>query len=262
MHDIHAKSERRIRVRSAALEALSKRFRAALLGYFRRRVSDAAEAEDLVQEVLLRMLRRAEATCIEDPRGYLFETVSSVLIDRARRLAATDRDPPEDGSPAEDHDFESWMDASIQNRTAHERAQAIWHDFEAIVDPGELVALRSATLAKISQPRRWRVRAALGVVCLAGLAALFWSNDRFNVSTGPRPSDIAAVHAESARHEASSITSADRSIAALHDDSAVVLRPKQRLNDVAGEPLATTHVDADESTSRRSGSIKQSGSSR
>ena len=88
MHDIHAQSEQRILVRSAALEALSKRFRAALLGYFRRRVSDAAEAEDLVQEVFLRMLRRGDMTSIEDARGYLFETAYSVLIARARRLEA------------------------------------------------------------------------------------------------------------------------------------------------------------------------------
>jgi RNA polymerase sigma-70 factor (ECF subfamily) len=88
MHDIHAKSERRILVRSAALDALSKRFRAALLGYVRRRVSDAAEAEDLVQEVFIRMLRRGDVASIEDARGYLFETASSVLIDRARRIEA------------------------------------------------------------------------------------------------------------------------------------------------------------------------------
>ena len=88
MQHIHSTSERRILVRSAALEALSKRFRSALLGYFRRRVSHAAEAEDLVQEVFLRMLRRADGADIEDARGYLFETASSVLIDRTRRLEA------------------------------------------------------------------------------------------------------------------------------------------------------------------------------
>jgi RNA polymerase sigma-70 factor (ECF subfamily) len=86
MQDINAKPERRALVRSAALEGLSKRFRAALLRYFRRRVNDEAEAERLVQEVLLRMLRRGGVTTLEDARGYLFETASSVLIDRARRL--------------------------------------------------------------------------------------------------------------------------------------------------------------------------------
>ncbi len=86
MQDINAKPERRALVRSAALEGLSRRFRAALLRYFRRRVNDEAEAEGLVQEVLLRMLRRGGVTTLEDARGYLFETASNVLIDRARRF--------------------------------------------------------------------------------------------------------------------------------------------------------------------------------
>jgi RNA polymerase sigma-70 factor (ECF subfamily) len=66
MPDSHAKSHRSLATQSAALEALSARYRAALLGYFRRRVSDAAEAEDLVQEVFLRMLRRGSVSSIED----------------------------------------------------------------------------------------------------------------------------------------------------------------------------------------------------
>jgi RNA polymerase sigma factor (sigma-70 family) len=69
----------------AAVAALSLRFRPALLGYFRRRVKDAAEAEDLTQEVFLRMLRRGDVAHLGDVRAYLFETASSVLIDRARR---------------------------------------------------------------------------------------------------------------------------------------------------------------------------------
>ena len=128
--------------------------------------------------------------------------------------------PPEHGSPDEDNEFKTWMDASIRNRTAYERAQAIWQDFEAIVDPGELVALRSAALANLSRPRRWRALAAVGAVCLAGLAAVLWCNDRFTVSLGLRPTGTAAVHYESAPHEPSSITMADGTIASLDADSA------------------------------------------
>ena len=71
----------------AALEALSRRFRPALIGYFRRRLNDDAEAEDMAQEVFLRMLRRGNLQALDDIRGYLFETASSVLIDRGRRGA-------------------------------------------------------------------------------------------------------------------------------------------------------------------------------
>jgi DNA-directed RNA polymerase specialized sigma24 family protein len=84
MPDLSAKPNRTPLVRSAALEALSERFRPALLRYFRRRVSDAS-AEDLVQEVFLRMLRRRNVASVEEARGYLFETASSVLTDRNRR---------------------------------------------------------------------------------------------------------------------------------------------------------------------------------
>jgi transmembrane sensor len=115
------------------------------------------------------------------------------------------------------------------------------------VDPGELVALRSAALANISRPRRWRALAAVGAVCLAGLAALFWSTDRFTVSIGLRPTDVAAVHYESAYHEPSSITFEDGTIAFLDADSAadvsysetrrlVTLRRGRAFFDVAKNP--------------------------
>lgn len=45
------------------------------------------EAEDLAQEVFLRMLQRGNIAVLEHARAYLFETASSVLLDRARRRA-------------------------------------------------------------------------------------------------------------------------------------------------------------------------------
>jgi ferric-dicitrate binding protein FerR (iron transport regulator) len=96
--------------------------------------------------------------------------------------------------PDDDIAFRSWLGASIQNRTAYDRAEGIWQDFEAIVDPAELTALRSAALASTSRPRRWRqLAAALFAACLAALAASVWFTDRFSVSIGMRPLDIAAV---------------------------------------------------------------------
>ena len=76
---------------SHALEDLSVRFRPALIGYFRRRIKDSAEAEDLAQEVFLRMLRRGNVAALQDVRAYLFETASSVLVDRGRRGAVRRR---------------------------------------------------------------------------------------------------------------------------------------------------------------------------
>jgi RNA polymerase sigma factor (sigma-70 family) len=84
---------------NAAIEALSLRFRPALIGYFRRRVKDAVEAEDLAQEVFLRMLHRGNVADLEDVRAYLFETASSVLLDRARRGAVRHREDHERFDP-------------------------------------------------------------------------------------------------------------------------------------------------------------------
>jgi RNA polymerase sigma-70 factor (ECF subfamily) len=62
-----------------------ERYRPALIGYFRRRVHDLAEAEDLAQEVFVRILRRGDVATIGDVRAYLFEVALSVLVDRTRR---------------------------------------------------------------------------------------------------------------------------------------------------------------------------------
>jgi RNA polymerase sigma factor (sigma-70 family) len=88
------------------LTSLLERYRPTLIGYFRRRVHDSAEAEDLCQEVFVRVLRRGDVAGIVDLRGYLFEVALSVLVDRTRRdnarhKAAHQRFDP-DGHGAED----------------------------------------------------------------------------------------------------------------------------------------------------------------
>ncbi len=68
---------------------LDSRFRAPLLAYFSRRVSDAHEAEDLTQEVFVRLARQAEAPHT-DAQAFVFVTAANLLRDRAR-LQATHR---------------------------------------------------------------------------------------------------------------------------------------------------------------------------
>ena len=65
-------------------DALVRRFRAPLEGFFRRRVGDAADVEDLVQEVFLRLLRRASGEPIAAIENYLFRTAAHVYADRGR----------------------------------------------------------------------------------------------------------------------------------------------------------------------------------
>lgn len=84
----------------ATLKALASQFGPVLLQFFQRRVRDRSEAEDLTQEVFIRLLRRGDITALADIRGYLFETASSVLTDRARRRRSRHSDDHESFDPA------------------------------------------------------------------------------------------------------------------------------------------------------------------
>src|SRR5262245_10616614 len=55
-----------------------------LTRYFRRRVGNNAEVEDMVQDVFARMVVRDSSEPIDHLGGYILKTASSVLADRAR----------------------------------------------------------------------------------------------------------------------------------------------------------------------------------
>ena len=56
-----------------------------LLGYFRRRLAQPADARDLVQEVYLRLLHvdRGETVTIADPEAYLFTVAANLVKEEA-----------------------------------------------------------------------------------------------------------------------------------------------------------------------------------
>jgi RNA polymerase sigma-70 factor (ECF subfamily) len=58
-----------------------------LIQYFRRRIPDYAEIEDMVQDVFTRMVARESLEPVEHLGGYVMKTASSVLADRARLRA-------------------------------------------------------------------------------------------------------------------------------------------------------------------------------
>lgn len=64
---------------------LGRRWRPALLSYFLRRVRDHAEAEDLTQELIAKLLRH-ESDDLASPEAYIFQMASNLLADRARRM--------------------------------------------------------------------------------------------------------------------------------------------------------------------------------
>jgi RNA polymerase sigma factor (sigma-70 family) len=85
-------------------DALASRFegvRASLLAWFRRRVPDQFEAEDLVQESFLRVVQRGDADQVEHLEGYIYRTATSVLTDRHRRRVVRHADEhlAEDDAP-------------------------------------------------------------------------------------------------------------------------------------------------------------------
>jgi RNA polymerase sigma factor (sigma-70 family) len=75
-----------------ALEHQFRHARAALVTWFRRRIGDAAEAEDLAQECYVRIAGRDGAPIADHFEGYLYQTAKSVLFDRRRRRTVRQAD--------------------------------------------------------------------------------------------------------------------------------------------------------------------------
>ena len=67
------------------LAELAQRYRHPLTAFFARRVRSSSEAEDLTQEVFLRMVRRLGAGGIENIEAFVFRTAVNLLRDRSRR---------------------------------------------------------------------------------------------------------------------------------------------------------------------------------
>ena len=67
-----------------AAQELAARYGAPLLSYFQRRIKDRSQAEDLVQEALLRVIRASECEVIEHPESYVFKVAANLLKDSRR----------------------------------------------------------------------------------------------------------------------------------------------------------------------------------
>ncbi len=75
----------------AAVEALSRAFRPALVRYFERRGVPSMDAEDVAQEVFDRLTRRQGVAGIEKLERYLFETAANAAVDYHRRAKSRAR---------------------------------------------------------------------------------------------------------------------------------------------------------------------------
>ena len=68
------------------LAAWMEQYAPALRRYFMKKVS-AAEADDLVQDVFVKMQARGSSAPVENVEGYLFRTAANVLVSYHRREA-------------------------------------------------------------------------------------------------------------------------------------------------------------------------------
>lgn len=93
---------------SRALAHAAEPLRDALRGYFRRRVSNSAEIDDLVQDVFARIVARGEGQAVEHLKGYVFQTAASVLVDHVRRRSSRHADAHVEFDP--DRDSETDFD--------------------------------------------------------------------------------------------------------------------------------------------------------
>src|SRR5688572_27653741 len=115
--------DRQPRVREAApdsellVERLVARYREPLLSYFVRRVRNAAEAEDLTQEVFLRIVRHLDGSDIDNAEAFLFRTAANLLRDRARRESTRAKLLTETGAH-EPHTEELTPERVLQGREA------------------------------------------------------------------------------------------------------------------------------------------------
>jgi RNA polymerase sigma factor (sigma-70 family) len=88
------------------LEVMASAYRAPLLSFFQRRLRRGPDAEDLVQEVFIRLARQQDLAGIEHLDGYVFQTAANVLRDRARREAVrAEPHMPEAFDPIDDAGF-------------------------------------------------------------------------------------------------------------------------------------------------------------
>lgn len=82
-----SKEEHRLTERQAPEAELDRSFRGPLLAYFTKRVNNRNEAEDLTQEVFVRLLHHPDRNNGQTLAGYVFTIAANLLRDRAKSVA-------------------------------------------------------------------------------------------------------------------------------------------------------------------------------
>jgi len=96
--------------------ALLAQLRPALIKYFTRRIGNAAEAEDLAQDVLLRTYRAAPGDSPEDARRYVFRAAVNRWRDYLRRRQTHGQEIAPEDAPLEELGVDHPTDRVIEAR--------------------------------------------------------------------------------------------------------------------------------------------------
>jgi len=73
-----------------------------LRGYLRRRLSDPAAADDVLQDVFVKAMLQGQGFCsLPNPRAWLFQVARNALVDRARLQRSTEPLPDDLADTAE-----------------------------------------------------------------------------------------------------------------------------------------------------------------
>jgi RNA polymerase sigma-70 factor (ECF subfamily) len=116
-----------------AIVLLGRRYRPALMAFFVRRIQNPAEAEDLTQEVLVRLMEMSSDE-VKSPDAYIFRIAANLLRDRYRRSQVR----------------EAWRTDAAQR----EEGAADYVDPLRLLEGREAVGLVSKALGELSQRTR------------------------------------------------------------------------------------------------------------
>jgi len=117
------------------LERLTRKFRPPLIAFFSRRVASLAEAEDMTQEVFVRLMR-TQANIEETSAAYIFRIAANLVTDRARhdlvRRHFSDAVRSEGGAGIDPLD-------PFRIASARESISVLWAAIQALPEPTQQI---------------------------------------------------------------------------------------------------------------------------
>jgi RNA polymerase sigma-70 factor (ECF subfamily) len=144
-----------------AFTELFARYRDVMYGFFRRRVENAARAEELAQEVFLAVLQGAARWEPRAPfRAYLYGIAMNLLLSERRKAVRetpglAERDP----QPPADSDAALWVREAIARLGETDREVLLLREYEQLSYEEIAVVLRVPV--NTVRSRLWRARLAL-----------------------------------------------------------------------------------------------------